>query len=95
MNDKTAILMDFLYYLLSFAKENGLTPPQASAFFSIMLETHERCTETSFINLAEDFDFFKTLLLQHSVNRPPYSQKVFSLDDLKLITDYALNTYES
>lgn len=35
------------------------------------------------------FEFFRDLLLQHSVQRPPYSIGLFSLQDVKAITDHA------
>jgi hypothetical protein len=42
--------------------------------------------------MEKDYAVFKNLVLQHSVHRPPFSDKIFSFADLKLITDYAVNT---
>ena len=36
---------------------------------------------------------FKKLVLNHSVERPPYSIVVFYIDDLKEIVDYALGSF--
>jgi len=40
------------------------------------------------ITQAKFYDYFKTLLLQHSVQRPPYSLCVFSADDVVAIADF-------
>ncbi|TPX62028.1 hypothetical protein SpCBS45565_g07101 [Spizellomyces sp. 'palustris'] len=88
-----AILLDFYYYNLRFAKDQHFSPEQASAFFSIMKTTHDKAMASPFINLDKDYTFFKDVLLHHSVHRPPYSQKVFSLAEVKAITEYAVNTY--
>ena len=42
-NLKTGIVMDLFYYTLQFARENGFTKEQTSAFFSIVKKTHEVC----------------------------------------------------
>lgn len=38
-------------------------------------------------------DYFKGLLLEHAIHRPPYSICVFSLEEVKLVSMYAMNTY--
>jgi hypothetical protein len=48
---------------------------------------------TPFFKIEEHFDFFKKLLVKHSVERPPFSVEIFSLDDVKTIIDYVANTY--
>ena len=35
----------------------------------------------------------KELLVSHSVHRPPYSIQLYSLDQVKNITEYVLQTY--
>ncbi|KAI8818502.1 flagellar C1a complex subunit C1a-32-domain-containing protein [Fimicolochytrium jonesii] len=90
---RNLILMDFYYYTLRFAKSSNLSPMQASVFFSIMKITHERATASPFIHLESDYHFFRDLLLKHSIHRPPFSQKVFSLQEVKIIEEYALNSY--
>ncbi|KAI9207250.1 flagellar C1a complex subunit C1a-32-domain-containing protein [Polychytrium aggregatum] len=92
-SERSGILLDFYYYNLSFARHQKFTPDKTSAFFSIMKQTHNSCTASPFLNLQKDYEAFKGLLLKHSVHRPPYSQKVFSLEDVKIISEYARNTY--
>ncbi|KAJ3207118.1 hypothetical protein HDU67_007673 [Dinochytrium kinnereticum] len=92
-SERTGIVLDFYYYTLDFAKEQRFTPNKTSALFSIMKQTHERTISSPFVHMDKDFAFFKDLLLKHSIQRPPFSEKIFSLSELKAITDYALNTY--
>ncbi|KAJ3162140.1 hypothetical protein HDU86_005838 [Geranomyces michiganensis] len=90
---RSAILMDFYFYALRFAKTQDLSPEQASIFFSIIKATHERTAASPFIHLEADYQHFKDTLLRHSVHRPPFSQKVFSLAQVRAIDEYAVNTY--
>lgn len=45
--------------------------------------------------LSEDESFanFKELLLRHAIQRPPHSLAIFSLADVKLISEFALDTF--
>ncbi|KAJ3168533.1 hypothetical protein HDU88_001423 [Geranomyces variabilis] len=90
---RSAILMDFYFYALRFAKTQNLSPEQASIFFSMIKATHERAAASPFIHLEADYQHFKDTLLRHSVHRPPFSQKVFSLAQVRAIDEYAVNTY--
>ncbi|KAL4223699.1 hypothetical protein ACF0H5_017167 [Mactra antiquata] len=92
-NLKTGIVMDLYYYTLQFARENKFTKEQTSAFFSIVKKTHEVCIETPFGNLDHTFSYFKELLLCHAVNRPPHSIELFSADQVRLVTEYTVNSY--
>ncbi|KAI8927714.1 flagellar C1a complex subunit C1a-32-domain-containing protein [Entophlyctis helioformis] len=92
-DDRSAILLDLYYYTLNFAKENGFTSEQTSAFFSIVRETHLNAMSSPLINMDKDYAFFKTLLLRHSVRRPPFSDKVFDHAEMKAGTEYMTHTY--
>merc|ERR1711869_181075 len=48
---------------------------------------------TERLRSEETWDLTKSMLLRHSVTRPPYSVAVFSANDLKVIMDYVLNTF--
>jgi hypothetical protein len=47
------------------------------------------------VKLEKDFQFFKKLLLGHSVERPPMSVKLFNMQETMKITEYAVNTYSN
>jgi len=45
------------------------------------------------MTVESSFAFFKTLALQSSVHRPPYSLGVFSFAEMKEVTEFLLSTY--
>lgn len=92
-NLKSGIVMDLYFYTLEFAKDNNFSKEKISAFFSIIKKTHEVCIETPFGNVEQTFNYFKELLLCHAVNRPPHSIELFTPDEVRKITEYAVNTY--
>ncbi|KAI9000037.1 flagellar C1a complex subunit C1a-32-domain-containing protein [Gaertneriomyces semiglobifer] len=93
LDPKDAIVLDFYYYNIRFAKDHGFSPEQASAFFSIMKRTHAQAVASPYAHLDEDYSFFKDTLLHHAVHRPPFSQQIFSLAQVRAITEYAVKTY--
>merc|ERR1712224_341367 len=76
----------------NFAKAQGFSPECTSTFFSIMKSTFDNSME-QLIAVDQAFGLFKTLLLRHSVQRPPYSVGVFTLPQLKAINDFVLNGF--
>ncbi|KXS19762.1 hypothetical protein M427DRAFT_504729 [Gonapodya prolifera JEL478] len=92
-SERNLILLEFYFYILKFSQQNDFTPEQSSTFFSIMKKTHERCVSTRYVDLGHDFAHFKELVVKHSIHRPPYSVKVFSPRQIKVITEFATNTY--
>ena len=92
-NRRLLIELDLFYYLIQFAKSNDFNHQQISTLFSIVRTIHKTAISTPCNNLKETIEEFYRLLLHHSANRPPYSIGVFTTDQVKLITDYVLNTY--
>jgi len=90
---RQSILVDLYYYTLQFGKDNGFTEEQMSAWFSIIKSVHEMAVDTPYGNVEPVFKYFKELLLCHSVKRPPYSVALFSVDQVKKLTTYTVNTY--
>lgn len=45
--------------------------------------------------LEKDYAYFKNLVLIHSIQRPPYSEKIFDYRIMMLLLDYTTNTYGS
>eukprot|EP00899_Mesostigma_viride_P016568 jgi/Mesvir1/24912/Mv16900-RA.1 len=76
----------------TFAWKLGFTPEKVSAFFSIMKRTHFDAVGGR-LTLRKSFAAFQDLLLAHAVQRPPYSVGIFSLHDVQVLTDYAINSY--
>ncbi|XP_036362545.1 coiled-coil domain-containing protein 189-like isoform X2 [Octopus sinensis] len=90
---KEKILLNLYTYSIQFAKEEKFKSEQLSAYFSIVKRVHEVCTESPFGNLDDTFNFFKDILLHHSVSRPPYSTELFSISEVRKISYHMINTY--
>lgn len=87
------IELDMYFYAILFAKKEAFSPAQLSAFFTILKCVHKMCISTPYDNMSETFDYFKALLVRHSVFRPPYSTSLYSMTHVKAITEYVLSTY--
>jgi len=88
-----AILLDFYSYNITFASESRFSADKLSSFFSIMKNLFDTSMAHPHWTWEESFAHFKTVLLTHSVQRPPYSVQIFSLEDITLISDYALSSF--
>eukprot|EP00164_Ancoracysta_twista_P002556 GFYU01003404.1.p1 GENE.GFYU01003404.1~~GFYU01003404.1.p1 ORF type:complete len:261 (-),score=84.73 GFYU01003404.1:659-1441(-) len=91
-NSKGNILADMYYYAWSFCKEQKFSEEKTSTFLSILKDNHIQSISELW-PMETSFENFKSVLLTHSVHRPPFSVGVFSLQDVKLITDYVVDTY--
>ncbi|XP_002731341.1 cilia- and flagella-associated protein 119-like [Saccoglossus kowalevskii] len=92
-NPRSAILVDLYFFTIQYARENGFSKEQTAAFFSIVRKTHEMMIESPFGNVELCYGYFKELVLCHAVKRPPWSVDLFMPDQVKLITEYVVNTY--
>ncbi|CAF0993343.1 unnamed protein product, partial [Didymodactylos carnosus] len=90
---RSRILTDLFYYALHFARKNNFSKEQISAFLSILKRVHDMCISTPFANMDETYQYFKALILCHSLSRPPYSLRIFTPDLTKKVTDYIVDTY--
>ena len=107
--NELAIIADFHFYNLEFAKDELLLPDNKAALLMNLLasfisfkhlekgnEARESGLEpgTEIKELQERrFELFKETLLAFAIDNPPSSLKVFSAEELKKIVDYALKTY--
>jgi len=92
-NLRSAVLLDLYFYTIQFAKDNDFSKEQISASFSIVKRTFEVCIETPFGNLDHCYNYFKDLVMCHSVKRPPFSLDIFPPPMAKKLTDYVINTF--
>lgn len=87
------ITKDLFYNLVLFCRKNKFTPEQLTALFTIFKTLHLLCISTPYNNIDECYQLVKDFMVKHSVFRPPYSISLFTLHQVKLITDYILETY--
>ena len=90
---RALIEQDLFTYAVLFCKKNDFSPEQLSAFFTILKSLHSMCISTPYDNIQDTFVYFRELVLCHSIHRPPFSTCLFSLAQVKAITDYVLSTY--
>ena len=91
-SEQLRILLDMYFHLLRFAKDRSLSPEKVSALFGICEKLHRDSMSKKLLS-SESFKVFEVLMHTHSVHRPPYSAAVFSIEDVKAISDYMLLTY--
>jgi hypothetical protein len=88
------VLEELAVTAFRFAEEHRLCQTKAWAFLSILMLLHRTSMkEQQPLRMEDSFALFKRLLVAHSIQRPPYSVRVFSLDESKLLTRYVTHTY--
>jgi len=90
---QSEILIDLYKGAYFFARSHNFDEPQISTLISIFIRTHNVCTLTPYGNFDECFNFFKNLLILHSVHRPPWTLKIFTVNQVEDISTYVINTY--
>jgi hypothetical protein len=88
-----AILVDTFFYLVKFGIKNSFSNDQLSALVYTLKCIHDLNTSTSFDNLEQTFDYLKNILILFSVNRPPFSFKIFEANQAKFVFEYFAYTY--
>eukprot|EP00357_Protocruzia_adherens_P008438 CAMPEP_0114989478 /NCGR_PEP_ID=MMETSP0216-20121206/10220_1 /TAXON_ID=223996 /ORGANISM="Protocruzia adherens, Strain Boccale" /LENGTH=272 /DNA_ID=CAMNT_0002352461 /DNA_START=64 /DNA_END=882 /DNA_ORIENTATION=+ len=89
---KNEIIIDFHYNNYILTRDLSLSVEKASTFLSIFKFIFEKSLNEK-LSDETSFKIFKEQILRHAVQRPPFSCGIFSLDDVKQITDYALRTF--
>merc|ERR1711907_56417 len=77
---------------LRFAVDNRLTTEKTSTLFSVLKLVHFISMERK-LTAEQSTQELQKLLIQHAVERPPYSIGIFSSNDIKKIMDHVTDTY--
>jgi len=86
------IAADLHFYNFLFCHSASFDPAKTSCFLSIMKQVMGSMISEG-LTERPAFELLQALLLKHSVPRPPVSIAIFNINDLKVITDYVLNTF--
>lgn len=86
------VLLELYMNTLRFARAHSFSVEKTSTFFSIIKRNHEEMAE-AFLPPHKSWEFLKSLLLMHSVQRPPHSVGIFALAEVQQITKFALENY--
>jgi hypothetical protein len=90
--EQLRILLDMYFHLLQFAKDRCMSPEKASTLVGICEKLVRDCMGQKLLS-SDGFKVFEGLMHSHSVHRPPYSAAVFSIEDVKAISDYMLLSF--
>lgn len=89
---RCAVELDLYVLVLKFGVKRGLEDDQLSTLVSVVKSVHGESMEKR-LHLDASFTLFKKTLLNHSVERPPFSVGVFSVGLVAEITDWMLENY--
>ena len=89
---KIKIATDLFFYSYAFCKDRAFNSKCTSTFMSIMYEIFIKDSTTTKLsnNMTTSCDYFKSLILKHSVERPPTSIKIFADHDVLPIITYVI-----
>lgn len=87
------IMIDLFYYLIKFALKQNFSKLQINVLIYAILKTHELALSTAYGNIDECFTYLKDMMILYSVNRPPFSLKLFEPNQIKICLEYFFNTY--
>uniref|UniRef100_A0A3B3XZC8 Uncharacterized protein n=1 Tax=Poecilia mexicana TaxID=48701 RepID=A0A3B3XZC8_9TELE len=86
---KKGVLLELYVQTVLFCRQQGFSKEQTSALGNILLHF----AETPLNNSEQCFKYCNDLLLCHSVRRPPFSVKLFSLDEVNCVLNYIQDHY--
>lgn len=85
--------MTILTYDDRFCKEKAFTALKISTCLGIFKEVliaDEICSVTPSKDMANSFEYFRSLLFKHSIPKPPKSVQIFNYAEVEMIMEYAL-----
>ena len=74
-------------------RREPLTRKKMACLLLIITEIQSTICSTDYTSPKEAFNLFQTLLVQYSVQRPPFSIVIFAFKDIMPITEFILETY--
>jgi hypothetical protein len=89
---KVKIATDLFFYAYAFCKDRAFNAKCTSTFLSIIYEIFRKDSTTTKLsnNMNTSCDYFKSLILKHSIERPPSSIKIFADYDVLPIMTYVI-----
>ena len=77
------IELEMYIYAVLFGLRQEFSAAQLSTFLGIVKRLHTKCISTVFDNNSDCLQYFQQMMVQHSVERPPFSVCIFSPDKVK------------
>ena len=92
-NTRSAILIDLYFNTLAYATEGGFNTEKVLHVVGDRQGCAREGGRGGRQTIGNSFEFFKLLMLQSSVHRPPYSLGIFTYAEMKDLTEHVLSTY--
>lgn len=89
---RDAILLDLYIQTLQFGQSLGMTDEKLSGLFSLVKDLHMRSTQQR-LTVENAFKLFKNMLLENSIQRPPFSTGLFAYTEMQAVLNWGLDTY--
>ena len=93
LDARTQILLDFHFYNVVAAKGWGFTPVKTATFVGVMKKVLDEDCAAAHRDVRQSFARLKELILQHSVERPPWSVGIFDEADIDPMVQHAADSY--
>ncbi|TPP61523.1 hypothetical protein FGIG_02510 [Fasciola gigantica] len=90
---ETPLFVELVNHALCFATENSLTPAQLTVLIAILYELWELCANSPFAPIQIALIEANKLMLCHSVQRPPHSVEIFSIDLAKKCMQFIVERF--
>jgi len=84
--------LDLYFKAFLFARQRDYSPRRISTLLSILCKVHEESMEDSWTK-EWSFQYFTKLLVQHCVQRPPFSVGVFTPSQAEKIVEWITRVY--
>lgn len=91
---KQSVSLYLYHQALLFCRQKQFALNQISTFLSILRRVHEKSTEEHLTKEAS-IQYLSKLLVEHSVQRPPYSVGIFNPSQAQDVLEWTLRTYYS
>lgn len=92
LKKKKAVFFEYMFNVVDFCHSAGYTKEKCSTIIEIAYRTFYH-SFTRRLTQPKSYDYFREVLLRHCHFRPPHSIYVFSLEEIKSISDFFLTSF--
>ncbi|OEH75541.1 hypothetical protein cyc_01028 [Cyclospora cayetanensis] len=82
-----SVVLEYFVAATSFCRLAKFSPQAVSTFLTLLLEVYRQSVQQH-MTAAAAFDTYKSLLLKHSIYRPPWATEVFCFQQLMPATEF-------
>ncbi|CDJ70336.1 hypothetical protein, conserved [Eimeria necatrix] len=86
------VALEYFLSAVAFCRLNSFSPRAVSTFLALLISVYRQSVQQR-LSPSASFDVFKSQLLRHSIQRPPWATAVFSFTQLHPATEFFLNHF--